>query len=99
MVVWSTDTPRSRSISSRSRYEIAVRDRELQVSAHRPQDHVRRELPALERTLPPCHPRYAPADSNPPLLPDQTSAANLATEPSIQLRYGVVSSLRAFSSR
>ena len=62
-------------------FKVAVGDRELQVPAHRPQDHLRRELPALERTLPPCHPRYAPDVSNPALLPDQPAAANLATEP------------------
>jgi hypothetical protein len=62
-------------------FQVTVRDRELQVPAHRPQDHFRRELPALERTLPPCHSQYAPAVSNPALLPDQPAAANLATEP------------------
>ena len=61
--------------------KITVGDRKLQIPAHRPQDHFRRELPTLERTLPPCHPRYAPDISNPPLLPDQPAAANLATEP------------------
>ena len=34
-----------------------VADRELQVPAHRPQDHLRRELPALERALPAAHHR------------------------------------------
>src|SRR5690349_6205277 len=62
-------------------FEITVGDRKLQVPAHRPQDHLRRELPTLERTLPSCHSRYAPAVSNPALLPDQSAAANLATEP------------------
>ena len=36
-------------------FEVAVRDRELQVSTHRPQDHLRRELTTLERVLPVPH--------------------------------------------
>src|SRR3954471_23478606 len=82
MVVWSTDTPRSRSINSRSR-AASIRDhgRRSETAGTRPQDHLRREVPTLEPTLPSCHSQYAPDVSNPALLPDQPAAANLATEP------------------
>ena len=43
-------------------------------------------MPTLERTLPSCYSRYAPDISNPALLPDQPAAANLATEPDIDLQ-------------
>jgi hypothetical protein len=37
-------------------------------------------VPALERTFPPCHSRYAPAASNLAPLSDQLAVENLATE-------------------
>lgn len=72
---------RAAAAVSQHALEITVADRELQVLAHRPHDHLRRELPTLERALPAAHHRVTPAAEKGWVLPDRYPGANAATEP------------------
>ncbi|HYG90745.1 MAG TPA: hypothetical protein VD978_31315, partial [Azospirillum sp.] len=50
----------------------------------RPQDHRRRELPALERALLAAHHSVTPAAETTSVLPDRGWAPNFATEPHVE---------------
>jgi hypothetical protein len=74
--VWSTKTP----AVLQHEFEIAVTDREPELPAHRPQDHLRGELPPLDPSAL-THRRTCPEPATKQTLLEGPSLRKPATEP------------------
>jgi len=77
-------------------FQVAVADRELQVPAHRPQDHLGRELPTLEWVLLGLHHTVTQAAEKRRVLPDIWPVENAATEPGELLQVLVIALIFGF---